>query len=461
MIPLSPPLIKLIERLSSEGIQPIFVGGFVRDHFSGHTTTDLDIELYGITSLEALEAILRPFGKLGLYGKSFGVLKLSYEGYSIDFAPPRTESKSGFGHKGFEVAWSSELNFTDAARRRDFTINAIGYDPLTQSLLDPYNGIEDLQTKTLRCVDPETFIDDPLRILRAMQFAARYELTCDNTLLALCRDMIAKGALEELPKERIFEEFKKLLLLSKSPSIGMNLLRDMGGLPFFAPLDRFESTPQESSSHPEGDVWVHTLMALDFMATLRCGAWRRDIVLMLATLLHDLGKPDTTVMVEGVLNAPKHAEAGVDLARTWLGKITEDKDLIEAILPLIHYHGWPRKLFRQNANDSEVLHLSTKVCIDDLITIAKADFFGRSFNDTIPKEFEAGVWLHERASGLGVLHAPPSPLLLGRDLIALGLTPSEAFKPLLETAYEAQLNQIFFTHEEAIEWLKEHLVTEP
>jgi len=460
MIPLSPTLVKLVEHLYSHGIKPIFVGGFVRDHFSGHATHDLDIELYGVTSLDRLETLLKPFGKLGVYGKSFGVLKLNYEGYSIDFAPPRTESKSGFGHKGFEVAWLSELDFNSAARRRDFTINAIGYDPITQTLLDPYHGIDDLNGKILRCVDPETFVDDPLRILRAVQFAARYELTCDNTLLALCRDMIAKGALEELPKERIFEEFKKLLLLSRRPSIGMNLLRDMGGLPFFTPLECFESTPQESSSHPEGDVWAHTLMALDFMATLRCGVWRKDMVLMLSTLLHDIGKPDTTVMVEGVLNAPKHAEAGVDIARTWLGKITEDKDLIEAILPLIHYHGWPRKLFRTRAKDSDILHLSTHVCLEDLITLAKADFFGRSFNDVIPKYFEAGEWLHERASTLGVLHSPPDPLLLGRDLIALGLTPSEAFKPILDSAYEAQLNQLFFTHEEAIQWLKRHSVTE-
>lgn len=460
MIPLTSPLVKLVEHLYSHGIKPIFVGGFVRDHFSGHSTNDLDIELYGVTSLDTLETLLKPFGKLGLYGKSFGVLKLSYEGYSIDFAPPRAESKSGFGHKGFEIIWHNELDFTSAARRRDFTINAIGYDPITKKILDPYSGIQDLDNKILRCVDPSTFVDDPLRLLRAVQFAARYELTCDNTLLVLCRDMIAGGALEELPKERIFEEFKKLLLLSTHPSIGMNVLRDMGGLPFFTPLDRFEYTPQESSSHPEGHVWTHTLMALDVMATLRCGAWRRDMVLMLSTLLHDIGKPDTTTIVEGVLNAPKHAETGVELARTWLGKITEDKELIEAILPLVHYHGWPRKLFRTRADDSKILRLSTQVCIDDLITVAKADFFGRSFNDDIPTCFEAGEWLYKRASELGVLYAPPTPLLLGRDLISLGLTPSEAFKPILDSAYEAQLNQLFFTHEEAIIWAKSHLVTE-
>lgn len=459
MIPLTPHLVRLVEHLSHHGIKPVFVGGFVRDYFTGHTTSDLDIELYGVTSLETLEALLRPFGKVGLYGKSFGVLKLNYEGYSIDFSPPRTESKSGFGHKGFETSWFSDLDFAAAARRRDFTINAIGYDPLTQTLLDPFRGVEDLKAKRLKCVDPETFIDDPLRVLRAVQFAARFELTCDENLLALCREMIANGALKELPKERIFEEFKKLLLQSKHPSIGMTLLHDIGALSFFTPLDKLETTPQEKDSHPEGSVWVHTLMTLDLMATMRSGVWRDDIVLMLAVLLHDIGKPDTTITADGVLNAPKHAEIGVEIAQDWLDRITEDKTLISRILPLIRYHGWPRKLYRSDAGDSDILRLSTNVCIRDLILVAKADFFGRLFIDATPACFDAGEWLNERASALGVLVEPPAPLLMGRDLIALGMPPSETFKSILEDAYDAQLDQIFCTRNQALEWLKTYLVT--
>lgn len=458
MIPIPLSLMRLIEHLERNGIKSIFVGGFVRDHFSGHTTSDLDIELYGVTSLEVLESLLKPFGKIGLYGKSFGVIKLSFAGYSIDFSPPRTESKAGFGHKGFEMAWFSDMGFTSAARRRDFTINAIGYDPLTQTLLDPYGGVEDLKNRQLKCVDPQTFIDDPLRVLRAVQFAARFELTCDETLLALCRDTIAKGSLQELPKERIFEEFKKLLLQSVRPSIGMELLRKMGGLEFFTPLDKLDTTPQEADSHPEGSVWNHTLMALDTMASMRSGQWRDDIVLMLAMLLHDIAKPYTTIITaDGSLNAPKHAEEGVEIARNWLYRITEDKDLIEHILPLIRYHGWPRKLYRAHANDSEILHLSTHVSISDLILVAQADFFGRSFKGDTPKSFEAGEWLRERASALGVLHNPPPPLVMGRDLIALGLHPSEKFKSILDKAYNAQLNQEFATHEGALKWLVTYL----
>jgi tRNA nucleotidyltransferase (CCA-adding enzyme) len=454
MIPLSDPILQLIEHLDKAGIKPILVGGFVRDAFTKHLSSDLDIELYGVHSIESLQTLLQPFGKLNLIGKSFGVLKLSYAGYTIDFAPPRTESKSGFGHKGFDVAWQSDIDFTDAARRRDFTINAIGYDPIAKTILDPFGGIEDLKHRRLMCVDPETFVDDPLRVLRAVQFAARFELICDERLLKLCRSMIAQGALEELPKERIFEELKKLLLQSARPSLGLILLKDMGGLPFFSPLDKFETTPQDPQSHPEGSVWIHLLMSMDTMASMRTGENKHDLTLMLAMLLHDIGKPDTTAIVDGVLNAPKHAEIGVEIAQHWLLRITEDKSIIEAVLPLIRYHGSPRKLHRSHASDSDILRLSTHVCIDDLIRIAKADFFGRTFIGTIPKSFEAGEWLSNRAKVLNVLNEPPPPLLMGRDLIAEGLAPSEAFKTILDHAYDAQLNQEFNTYEEALTWLK-------
>ncbi len=459
MIPLPPPLAEIVSLLCGAGIRPILVGGFVRDHFTGKQTHDVDIELYGVTSLDTVETLLKPFGSLNLVGKSFGVLKLTCDGYQIDFSPPRTESKQGFGHKGFNVAWHSDIDFVTAARRRDFTINAIGYDPAEKTFLDPYGGIEDLRSKRLACVDPETFVDDPLRVLRAVQFAARLDLKCDEALLKLCRTMIDGGAIEELPKERIFEEFKKLFLRSPRPSVGLKLLREMGALPHFSPLERFEHTPQDPASHPEGDVWTHILMCVDAMVPLLTGETKKDTVLMFAALLHDIAKPDTTIIENGCLNAPKHAEKGVEKARAWLLGMTEDKSLIEAVLPLVRYHGWPRKLYRSDAGDSEILRLSTQVCLDDLIRVAEADYFGRKFVHPLPEKFEAGAWLRGRAEALGVLHEPPPPLLMGRDLIAMGLSPSERFKRLLDAAYEAQLNLVFSTRPEALAWAEKNLVT--
>jgi tRNA nucleotidyltransferase (CCA-adding enzyme) len=449
-------LLPLIDHLSSCKITPVFVGGCVRDHLLGKESLDIDIELYGVDSTEHLSDYLKPFGKINEVGKSFGVFKFRYEGYAIDLSLPRTENKLSKGHKGFGIQTYGDLDFACASRRRDFTINAIGYNPLTQTLLDPHNGRADLAAKVLRCVDPLTFVEDPLRMLRAVQFAARFDLTCDSQLLELCTRMIAQGALEELPKERIFEELKKLFLLSPKPSIGMELLREMGALPFFAPLDLYEKTPQDPLTHPEGNVWIHTLQALDTMAALRIGEPKRDLTRMFAVLLHDCAKPITTVVENGKINAPHHALVGVDVGRTFLEKITHEHELIDNILPLIRYHGAVRKLYE--TPPSEVLQLSTHVCIQDLIPVAQADFFGRGFNDPRPSSFKAGEWLYTQATQLGVLSSPPQALIMGRDLIALGLTPNDQFKDILNRAYEAQLNQRFCTQEEAIAWLKRDLV---
>jgi tRNA nucleotidyltransferase (CCA-adding enzyme) len=265
----------LFKRLNDSGIIPILVGGFVRDALLNIPSNDIDIELYGVTSLNDLETLLTEFGKVNLVGKSFGVLKLKLGNFSLDFSPPRTESKQGFGHKGFEIHSYQNLDYESASRRRDFTINSIGYNPLTHEMLDPHGGVDDLHHKRLRYIDRESFADDPLRILRAVQFAARFVLSCDNALLELCREMIAKGALEELPKERIFEEIKKLLLLSKKPSIGLSLLDQIGGSYLFAP-----SSPK---------AWEHALIRCD--SIVKNGNEKHDLPLLFASLLLEIPKP--------------------------------------------------------------------------------------------------------------------------------------------------------------------------
>jgi tRNA nucleotidyltransferase (CCA-adding enzyme) len=268
--------------------------------------------------------------------------------------------------------------------------------------------------------------------------------------------MITQNALLELPKERIFEEFKKLFLLSLKPSIGMDLLHEMGALPFFTPLDLYEQTPQDPATHPEGNVWIHTLMALDKMALLRSGDAKKDLTRMFAVLLHDCAKPHTTVIEHGKINAPRHAQEGVEIGKDFLTRITDEHSLCDTVLPLIRHHGAVRKV--HGKTESHILHLSTQVCIEDLIPIAEADFLGRDFNGTPPTTFEAGHWLYAQASSLGVLTSAPEPLIMGKDLIAFGLTPGITFKKILEDCYEAQLNQQFFSKSEAIAWLKSYLV---
>ncbi len=363
MIALPPELHPILDELYAHKITPIVVGGYVRDALLGINAKDIDIELYTLSSLETIEQILKPFGKLNLVGKSFGVIKLRLQELEIDFSPPRTESKHKAGHKGFEVYCDTSLDFTSAARRRDFTINAIGYNPQTKTLLDPYNGIEDLSVKRLMCVDPKTFIEDPLRPLRAVQFAARFTLTCDPQLLNLCKEMVTQGAFEELPKERLFEEIKKLLLLSQKPSLGLRLLEQMNGSYLFSPLSK--------------ETWETALSRCDAMAATRTGNEKHDLPLMLAALLLDVLGPDTV-----------------------LKRISFHRSLFSATLAIIHY---------------------THKC--------------------------------------GTLAFPPKPLLMGRDLIDLGFIPSKNFKKILDDAYDAQLNQEFFTENEAQQWLKIHTVT--
>lgn len=279
MIHLPKILEPLFKRLNDFKITPIVVGGYVRDALLSISNNDIDIELYGVTSLNDLEILLGEFGKVNLVGKSFGVLKLKLGNYSLDFSPPRTESKRGFGHKGFEIHSHYTLDYESASRRRDFTINSIGYNPLSRELLDPHGGVDDLARKRLRYIDRESFADDPLRVLRAVQFAARFELSCDNTLLDLCREMIAKGALEELPKERIFEEIKKLLLLAQKPSIGLRVLYQMGGSYLFAP--------------PTYEAWERALNRCDTI--VKIGDEKHDLPLMLASMLLETPNPINTI----------------------------------------------------------------------------------------------------------------------------------------------------------------------
>lgn len=347
-------LIPLIEHLALSDITPIFVGGCVRDHLLGNNSLDIDIELYGLTDPAQLSEILKPFGKINEVGKSFGVYKFRYEGYSIDISLPRTENKLTKGHKGFEVQTYSDLDFVTASLRRDFTINSMGYNPRTQTLLDPHGGVADLENKLLRCVDPDTFIQDPLRILRAVQFVARFELKCDPSLLILCSQMVSQGALNELPKERIFEEFRKLLLLSQKPSIGLSLLAQMGATYLLAP--------------PSDEAWNKTLALVDKTPN--------DLELRLCALLLETEDPQSI-----------------------LQQLTAQRSVLSSTLTLIKY-----------------------------------------------------------ARKYGVISHLPKPILQGRDLIALGLTPGLAFKNILDSAYDSQLNQIFFTKEQAIQWLKTHSV---
>ena len=446
-----------IAKLIEQGYRPVLVGGYVRDTLLNLPSKDIDIELFGVENLEVLEPILATFGKVNSVGKSFGVLKLQLGKIEVDFSIPRQEKKIARGHKGFEVRLDASLSFKAAAKRRDFSINAMGYDLITKRLLDPFHGQEDLRVKRLDIVDEVSFIEDPLRLYRAMQFVARFELTPSTRFMRLAKEMIANNMLAELPKERVFEEFKKLFLKSKQPSLGLTLLHQCNMLEHFAELKALIGVQQDPTYHPEGDVWRHTLMVVDEMYLLHGADEKQNLYLSFAALCHDLGKANTTKVIGGRIRSIGHENSGIALSEQFLARLTQEQQLIDKVLTLVKHHLKPRQFYTQGAKSAAIRRLARQVNIAELVLLARADALGRTTEDALRREFKAGEWLLERAKNLHVVSKPLDPLLQGRDLIKVGLQPSKVFKTVLDKAYEAQLEGDISTHTEAILWLQKEL----
>lgn len=440
-------LVLLCRDVAEAGGQAVLVGGSVRDALRGEPVKDLDVEVFRLAPEELKSVLTRRF-RLDLVGQSFGVLKL--KGLPIDVAIPRRESKHGLGHKGFEIHSDPGLTFAEAASRRDFTINAIGYDPLTGELLDPWGGVADLERGILRHVS-EKFSEDPLRVLRGMQFAARFLLEPAPETVALCATIDTEG----LAAERIFDEWKKLILMGQEPSRGLHFLKDCGWLRFFPEVEILDGCPQDPVWHPEGDVFVHTGHVMDAFARERIGEEWEDLVVGFACLCHDFGKPATTAFTDGRWRSPGHEEAGVEPSRSFLARMTNQQKLADEVAPLVREHLRPMLLYKEQASAAAVRRLARRTeRIDRLVRVCRADHGGRP---PLSPDFPAGDWLLERAAALSVDKEAPKNIVLGRHLVELGLQPGVGFKPLLEACYEAQLDGVFSDLEGGIAFLREHL----
>ena len=462
---LPPPLHAALSALRSAGGRPRLVGGCVRDWLLGLAPRDFDVEVYGL-DYEALGRALAPFGPTDLVGRSFGVLKVRLEGVEYDFSLPRRESKTGAGHRGFAVAPDPALTEAEAAARRDFTINAIAYDPGENRIIDPHGGAGDLKKKILRHTGP-AFVEDPLRVLRAFQLAARFELTLAPETAALGHTI--RDCYAELPVERVWGEWEKWATKAAKPSLGLAILKQTGWLRHFPEIATLDGVPQEPEWHPEGDVLTHTGHCLDALAGL--ASWRDGQpatrrVLSFAVLAHDFGKATTTKQAErrGKLRwvSPEHEAAGGPLAESFLQRIGAPLELIEHVRPLVvnhllHHHG-PAE-FR----DTTVRRMARKLApatIDDLIAVMLADHLGRP--PLIPDETVKRIeHLRVAARRLTLEHAAPKPLVLGRHLIALGLAPGPQFKPALDAAFESQLDGAFADEAGGIEWMRSYLRAHP
>lgn len=438
------------------------VGGCVRDWLLGATAKDFDLEVFGI-DYERLVGALRRWGRVDLVGRSFGVVKLTLApGETHDFTLPRRDSKVAPGHRGFRVEFDPSLSPRDAAARRDFTINALMWHPLRRELLDFFGGESDLRHGILRHTS-EAFDEDPLRVLRGMQFAGRFRLTGAPETLALCRGIVDRYP--ELAVERIREEWFKWAAQSAQPSAGLRWLRDSGWRIHFPELAALEGVPQDPEWHPEGDVWTHTLHCMDALVTLpewpAADATLRR-VLSFAVLCHDLGKPSCTRSEvragKSRIVSPGHEAAGGPLAEVFLGRIEAPPALMSRVTPLVIHH----LAHLQESSARGIRRLATRLApatLAELMTVIAADAFGRPPH---PRVEPAGLLrLRARTQELELASQAPRPLLQGRHLLERRMPPGPEFSRILSAAYEAQLEGEFHDLVGARRWLESNTPPAP
>ena len=461
-IPIAVSLIR--DRIKSAGGTCLLVGGAVVDAIKGNDPKDWDIEVFGKSydDLILLLADLSP----NEVGKDFGILKLSAEkcdGLEIDINVPRRDSNMGVGHKDFSCEFDPSMTIKEAAKRRDFTINSLALDLGTMEVADPFGGLADLENGILRATDPETFVEDPLRALRAMQLLPRKAKTVDANTMLLIKGMV--DSFPHLPQERVYEEFKKLLLKAEKPSIGLTFLRDSGWLQHFPELGALIGCGQNPEWHPEGDVWVHSLEVTDSASWVRDNVesfpedWREAFAF--AALLHDVGKPSTTVFpelvdkgefpAERLWTAHGHDKAGVAPAEMFMKRITRNKTLIERVGIIVREHMQPYQLFQGEAKGGAWKRLHGKIRLDVIGWQSKCDHCGRPERKIDNPDLGHKISEHcfSRFDDLGA--EPVAPILQGRDLIAAGIKPGKHMGVALKAAHEAQLDDESLSKEDLLE----------
>lgn len=436
---------KIEQLVRRAGGRTWLVGGSVRDLVLGQQPRDLDLEVTGVPPGQ-IHALLTEHFSVQFVGKAFAVFKL--QGLPVDLSIPSRTLSDDTSLPGLLRQADPNMPIDEALARRDFTINAMAWDPDTLELRDPFNGRGDLDARILRHAS-NRFAEDPLRVLRGMQLAARLELTVAPETVALCQTLSQEGQ----PSERLWEEWKKLLLQGRKPSLGLQFLRHCGWLRFYPELASLEGCPQDPIWHPEGDVWIHTLHCLDWFAAERTGDEPDDLAVGLGVLCHDFGKPVTTKEEYGHVSSRGHESEGTGPTQRFLERLTNQHSLIDEVVPLVLCHLRPRALHDANASDSAVRRLARQVQrIDRLVRVARADHAGRP-----PKQFDgfpAGEWLLARARQLEVDRQTPSPIIMGRHLLELGIQPGPDMGRLVDDCYEAQLDGVFATLEEGLAYAK-------
>ena len=434
-------------RLRQIGGQVYLVGGAVFDP----DPKDFDLEVFGLDWEEIKDCFQDCSCKE--VGAAFGILAVNINGVDIDINIPRTDNRVGKGHKGFHAALDPTMNVKDASRRRDFTINTLALDLRTGEIVDHWGGLCDLKDGILRATDPELFVQDPLRAMRAMQLLARKAKSVDPATMDLIRSMTDE--FNDLSPERVHEEWRKLLLKAEKPSVGLNFLRESGWLKHFPELEDLIGCGQHPEWHPEGDVWKHTLLVVDQAAWVRDQGvipeeWLEPF--MFGTLLHDIGKPETTVTPEMVADgrfpeerlwtAYEHSQAGVPLGESFMCRMTNNKKLIQRTCAIIEEHMQPWNLFQGKAGLSAYKRLHNRLRLDILGWMCRCDGCGKGDQLISDPDLKHGpseaCW--EWFDKIGP--EPVKPILMGRHLIKAGLAPGPEFSRRLAVAYEQQLDGV-------------------
>lgn len=415
-------------KIEQAGGTTYLVGGYVRDKLLNRKSTDFDVEVHHLEK-QKLQEILSSFGPVIETGASFGIL--SIKGYPYEFALPRRESKTGLKHQDFEVALNPELGIVEAAKRRDFTINSIMMDVLTQEIFDPYHGQEDLKNKVLRVVNPKTFIEDPLRVFRGAQFVSRFGLSIESKT----KDLMSQMDVSYLSKERVFDEVKKALLQSDKPSLFFDTLKEINQLSsWFKEVENLINVPQNPVYHAEGDVYIHTMMVVDAAKTLLSEV-KEPLSFMFSALCHDFGKAVCTTVDEKGIHAYGHETYGLPLVESFIKRLTNNKQLLKYVLNMTELHMRPALLAQHESKLKKTNTLfDQSINPEDLILLVKADYLGQmtQVNQTLNVNF-----LKDRLDQYHRLMA--QEYVTGKDLLELGLEPNEAFKEYLAYAHKTRL----------------------
>ena len=442
--------VKIAKKVKEVGGIAYFVGGYVRDSILDIPNKDIDIEIHGIKP-EILKNILSELGDIQTIGNAFGIYNL--KGYDLDIALPRKERCIGTGHKDFEVYVDPYIGTHAAARRRDFTINALMKNILTGEIVDEFNGLNDLKNRIIRHVDSSTIREDPLRVLRACQFAARFNFKIASETINLCKTM----DLSALPKERIAGELSKALLKAKKPSVFFNSLYECEQTKWFKEVYALKGIKQDSKYHPEGDVYMHTMSVLDQAGELfPTGIDNPDRYLpfMLSALCHDFGKVNTTeINSKGRLCALNHEITGIPIANDFLGRIYNNKGFIKYVNNMIKYHMKAHSCFNNRSRTRTTNLMFDKLLYPkDFILLVYADSTGHNLNNLDIKRFNMFLGKAMMESGfltdryLDYGKRISEPHITADDLIELGLKPSPLFKTILDKAWNMHLKGVKKEH---------------